>query len=145
MLERTPIAAPVIFTLVGPGPGETCVIERDIDAFATREGVASAANVWRSGAFAGEWRGGPATADLSDSKERSAAIEAWAQREAAPFAWVEAPVLNAMTRLAVEMNPATGRLRALGYEESPGEADTAIPAKLPLDLDVSARTASTSP
>lgn len=132
LLERTPIAAPVIFTLVGLRPDETCVIERDIDAFVTREGVASAANAWRYANFPGEWHGGRASEEAQDSGERSALIETWAGRDGTPFAWVEPPILNAMTRLAVEADPARGTLRAIGYEEAP-RGDTALPATLPLD------------
>lgn len=132
MLERTPVAAPVIFTLVGLRPGDTCVIERDVEAFATREGVASAANAWRYSRFPGEWHGGRASEVGQDSAIRSDMIEAWAGRAGEPFAWVEAPVLNAMTRLAVEADPAKGTLRAVGYEEAPGDEDTALPATLPL-------------
>lgn len=133
MLEQTPIAAPAIFTLVGVGPRETCVIERDVDAFATRMGVASAANVWRYSSFPGQWRGGRASEEAMDSAERSALIESWAGRAGEPFAWVKAPILNAMTRLAVEADPAAGTLRALGYEEAPGDDDIAAPATLMLD------------
>ncbi len=38
-----------------------------------------------------------------------------------------------MTRLAVEADPARGTLRAVGYEEAPGEADIAVPATQVLD------------
>lgn len=133
LLERTPIAAPAIFTLVGVAAGETCVVERDTEAFTTREGVASAANVWRYATFPGEWRGGRASEEAQDSTERAAMIEAWAGRAGAPFEWVKPPILNAMTRLAVEADPARGTLRVLGYEEAPGEADSAVPVTPMLD------------
>ena len=132
LLERTPIAAPVIFTLVGLRPDETCVIERNTDAVVTREGVASAANAWRYANFPGEWHGGRASEEAQDSAERSALIETWAARAGAPFAWVEPPILNGMTRLAVEADPAKGTLRAIGYEEA-SSGDTALPATLPLE------------
>ena len=132
-LETTPIAAPVIFTLVGTRADETCVIERDVAAHVTREGVASAANAWRYSSFPGDWRTGPASELALDSAERSTLIETWAGRAGAPFAWVVEPILSAMTRLAVEADPATGTLRAIGYEEAPGDDDTAIPATLMLD------------
>jgi hypothetical protein len=132
LLERTPIAAPAIFTLVGLAPEQTCVIERDVAAFATREGVASAANVWRYSHFSGEWHGGRASEAGQDSAERAAMIEGWAGRAGAPFEWVKPPILNAMTRLAVEADPAKGILQAVGYEEAPGDEDLAAPATLPL-------------
>jgi hypothetical protein len=37
------------------------------------------------------------------------------------FAWVEPPVLNPYTRLAVTMSPARGVLRAAGYEVTDGD------------------------
>ena len=117
LLERTPVAAPAIFTLVGVAPRETSVIERDVDGFHTREGVASAANVWRYGSFPGEWHGGRSSEMALDSAERSAMIETWAGRGGEPFEWVKSPILNEMTRLAVEADPAEGTLRALGFEE----------------------------
>lgn len=133
LLERTPIAAPAIFTLVGLAADETCVVERDIEAFATRDGVASAANVWRYGTFPGEWHGGRASEEAQDSAARAALIETWAGRAGAPFAWVQPPILNAMTRLAVEADPARGTLRAIGYEEAPDEEDGAVPVTQPLE------------
>ncbi|KQT61397.1 hypothetical protein ASG52_00455 [Methylobacterium sp. Leaf456] len=133
LLERTPIAAPAIFTLVGVAAGETCVVERDTEAFTTREGVASAANVWRYGTFPGAWRGGRASEEAQDSAERAAMIESWAGRAGAPFEWVRPPILNAMTRLAVEADPARGMLRAVGYEEASGEEDSAVPVTQVLD------------
>jgi hypothetical protein len=78
LLERTPIAAPAIFTLVGLTADETCVVERDTEAFATRDGVASAANVWRYGTFPCEWHGGRASEEAQDSAARAALIETWA-------------------------------------------------------------------
>ena len=37
------------------------------------------------------------------------------------FGWVAPPVLNPYTRIAVEMNPARGIIRAVGYELHAGE------------------------
>jgi hypothetical protein len=45
-------------------------------------------------------------------------------------------VLNPMTRLAVEMCPADGTLRAVGYERSPG-SELPLPATQVRDLAVS--------
>ena len=45
-LERTPVARPAIYTLVGCRAGERCVIERQEDGFETREDDTSAANDW---------------------------------------------------------------------------------------------------
>src|SRR5277367_48071 len=46
MLERTPVARPVIYILVGCAAKERCVIERTETGFVTREEETSAANDW---------------------------------------------------------------------------------------------------
>ena len=45
-LEVTPIARPVIYTLVGCNPGERCVIERTQHGFASRDHHTAASNDW---------------------------------------------------------------------------------------------------
>ena len=45
-LETTPIARPVIYSLVGCERGERCVIERTEEGFSTRTDNTSAANDW---------------------------------------------------------------------------------------------------
>ena len=51
------------------------------------------------------------------------------------FAWVAPPVLNAYTRVAVEMCPASGILHAVGYELTVGQ-EVAEPATLPCDVSL---------
>ncbi len=46
MLEATPVARPVIYTLAGHHPGERCVIERTEHDFSTRIDDHGAANDW---------------------------------------------------------------------------------------------------
>ena len=46
---------------------------------------------------------------------------------AAPFDWLAEPVLNGLTRLAVEASPATGDLRVLGLEPTSKRMTTAVP------------------
>jgi len=46
MLEQTPVARPVIYTLIGCAAHERCVIERTETGFLTREDETSAANDW---------------------------------------------------------------------------------------------------
>ena len=46
MLETTPVARPVIYTLAGCKPGERCTIERTEDGFNTRTDDHGAANDW---------------------------------------------------------------------------------------------------
>ncbi|SED54447.1 hypothetical protein SAMN05444161_3438 [Rhizobiales bacterium GAS191] len=138
-LEATPLANATIFTLVGLGPDETCVIERTREDHATRSGIASAANDWQYGAFPGNWQGiGEDDDDSNDQRgdndERSAAIEKFAGRPTEDFAWLQSPILNGNTRLAVEADPRKGELRVRGYETAPDEEDSANPVTATLDL-----------
>jgi len=127
-LETTPVARPVIYTLAGCRPGERCVIERTEQGCESREDDTGAANDWlRSRA---EWEARVSSqAMLTRSYEEAAArnlsrkqqLSAWSGEFArGTFAWVAPPVLNPFTRIAVEMCPATGVLRAVGYETLPG-------------------------
>ena len=131
VLETTPVARPVIYTLVGCQPHERCVIERTGTGFITREEETSAANDWlptRPG-----WEGRIGTRRFLVSSFEDAAGYSRARREAlagwrgsfaeSGFDWVREPVLNPYTRLAVEMSPACGVLRAVGYEIT----DAALP------------------
>jgi hypothetical protein len=124
MLESTPVARPVIYTLVGCAPGERCVIERTETEFVTREDNTSAANDWvpsRPG-----WEGRIGTRRFLTSSVAQAASYSRARREALAgwrgslserrFDWVCEPILNPYTRLAVAMSPVCGILRAAGYE-----------------------------
>jgi len=133
MLETTPVARPVIYTLIGCGDGERCVIERCEDSFVTREDETSAANDWVPGRPRWEGRVGPR--DQLTRTFAEAACQSRARREAlsgyggrmsdGQFDWVAPPVLNPYTRLAVIMNPRAGILRVTGYET--GDADLPRP------------------
>ncbi|HEY7661837.1 MAG TPA: hypothetical protein VH934_01810 [Xanthobacteraceae bacterium] len=134
-LETTPIARPVIFTLIGCGRGERCVIERTEETFATRVEDTVAANDWLHSTPPWEARVGATLFLTSSSAEAAArsrmrreALCAWPQSFArADFSWVTPPVLNPFTRLAVAMCAATGTLRAVGYEP---EARDALPRRV---------------
>jgi hypothetical protein len=127
-LERVPVARPVIFTLVGCERNERCVIERTEEGFQTRDEDTAVANDWLRKTAAWEARVSAALLLTSSPEEAAAnsrtrreALAAWPQPFArAGFDWVAPPVLNPFTRLAVEMCPATGTLRAAGYELEPG-------------------------
>jgi len=127
-LERTPIARPVIFMLAGCEGGERCVIERTEDGFATRTDNTSAANDWWRSTWPWEARVSSAvlltrTYDeaAANSRLRRETLAAWVPSlRSAGFAWVAPPVLNPMTRIAVEMCPADGILRVAGYEMEAG-------------------------
>jgi len=129
LLERTPVARPVIYTLVGCAPDERCVIERTETAFVTRVEDTCTANDWvprRPG-----WEGRIGTrrflvCSFDDaagfSRARRDALAAWSGPLAAGgFDWVREPVLNPYTRLAVVMSPARGILRATGYDLAGGD------------------------
>jgi hypothetical protein len=123
-LETTPVARPVIYSLIGCNPGERCVIERTAEGFSSRTDETSAANDWLESAPRWEAR---TRADLiftrtyeetaASSRARREQFENWpGQLSDGRFAWVTPPILNPYTRLAVEMSPATNVLRVIGYE-----------------------------
>ena len=126
-LERTPVARPVIFTLVGVNPGERCVIERTEESFETRWTSTVAANDWHICRDSWEARiGGDVILTCGydeaaeNSRTRSETIGNFngsLMRE--PFGWLAAPVHNRYTRLAVEMCPARGFVRVVGLDEAP--------------------------
>jgi hypothetical protein len=128
-LESTPVARPAIFTLVGCAPGERCVIERTEDSFNTRDDETSAANDWLQSTW--PWEARVRTEVLltrsyeeaaQNSRTRRAQIEAWDGEFAGEaFRWVAPPILNTQTRIAVELCPARGVLRAIGYEPAAGQ------------------------
>jgi hypothetical protein len=128
MLETVPIARPVIFTLAGGRAGESCVIERTEESFVSRDTDTGAANDWLPRRT--HWEARISTEHLlsrtteeaaKNSNTRRSALAAWPGRfEGGGFDWVMAPVLNPFTRIAVEMCPGKGVLRARGYESAPG-------------------------
>ena len=123
-LETVPIARPAIFTLIGCERGERCVIERTEESFTSRADETATANDWLQ--RAPHWEGRVNTAVLltistDDAAKRNRArrdtLSSWPQPfSGSHFAWVQPPVLNPFTRIAVEMCAADGTLRAVGYE-----------------------------
>jgi hypothetical protein len=109
MLNTTPVAAPVIFTLVGLKPDEAVVIER-------RQNQANlvtdpyAANEWR----APEWRARSHRAFEND--DRVTVLRQSRSEWSLDFNWLKYPLLNDETRLAMVADATTGRLLAQGYE-----------------------------
>jgi hypothetical protein len=129
LLEETPVARPVIYTLVGCAAGERCVIERTEIGSVTREEDTCAANDWvpcRPG-----WEGRIGTRRFLVSSFADAAGYSRARRDTLAgwngslstggLDWVSPPVLNPYTRLAVAMNSARGVLRAVGYDMAGGD------------------------
>jgi len=126
-LETTPVARPAIYTLVGCHPGEQCVIERTEDDYATRDRDTAAANDWLRSRPRWEARVAPEVfftrtfeQAAKNSRVRCDHLVAWPDAFIGDFGWVSQPVLNSQTRVAVEMCPATGALRAVGYEQIKG-------------------------
>jgi hypothetical protein len=129
MLETTPVARPVIYTLAGCRAEERCVIERTEDHFTTRTDDHGAANDWLDSTPL--WEGRIGASKVFSCSFEEAAQSSRARREGLAlwrgsfaddsFGWVAPPVLNPYTRIAVEMNPAQGIIRAVGYELHPGE------------------------
>src|SRR5262249_50108707 len=124
MLETTPIARPVIYTLVGCKPGERCVIERTEQSARTRSVETATATDWLESMPGWEERiGGRRLLACTfedaaqNSRGRREALAGWPGNfSQAQFDWITPPVLNACPRIAGEMCPATGVLRTIGYE-----------------------------
>lgn len=128
-LETTPIARPVIYTLVGCQAGQRCVIERTERGFVTHDRNTHAANDWLHPKAPWEAR---VCSELllirsydeaaENSRTRREALADWPGSFArGGFDWVTPPVLNPFTRIAVEMSPASGTLRVTGYEKADGD------------------------
>jgi hypothetical protein len=134
MLETTPVARPVIYTLAGCKPGERCIVERTEDGFNTRNDDLGTANDWLNSAPLWEGRIGASkvfSASFEEAAEysrlRREGLALWpGSFERDSFRWIAPPVLNPYTRIAVEMCPARGLVRAAGYELQTG-AELAAP------------------
>jgi len=125
MLEQTPVARPVIYTLIGCSSGERCVIERTEVSFKTREDETYAANDWvparpnwEARLAASRFLTCSPEAAAARSRDRQDALANWCGLlSRGGFDWVKPPVLNPYTRLAVMMSPARAVLRVAGYEK----------------------------
>ena len=127
MLAEVPVARPVLFTLAGTAADRICLIERTETEARIHDGPVTVANDWQAADPFWEPRG--CVRDLrTDNRERCAALAA--SDAADGFSWVLPPVLNAFTHLAVEMEPASGRLEVQGFE--PDAAGESVPATRPL-------------
>jgi hypothetical protein len=116
LLQSVPIARPVLFLLVGTKPGERIVIEREETSARTYRDETVFANDWRGRSSNWRPRACGDGAPVENNIRRRTSLAAWTGRDADEFEWVTAPVLNACTRLSVEMCPATGSLSVAGWE-----------------------------
>lgn len=111
-LTEAPVCSPVLFSLVGTRPDEAAVIERTEAKAVVTTGRLAVSNHWLS-------PGMPGTSRSVRTVERLAAMRAHLaeRRGRVPvFDWVQAPILNDTTRLAMEAVPATGEFWARGFE-----------------------------
>ncbi|HQS14605.1 MAG: hypothetical protein B7Y08_18965 [Rhodospirillales bacterium 24-66-33] len=122
LLETAPVARPVLFLLVGTKPGERIVIEREETSARTYRDDTVFANDWRERHPTWRPRACGSGEPVENNIRRRTALAAWSGRDADDFDWVTAPVLNACTRLSVEMCPATGQLTVAGWEADSGSA-----------------------
>jgi len=110
LLTETPLALPAFFTLSGNAAEEGAVIERDETRAWVRPSPAAAANHWLDGGNPGDRMRG------EDSPGRLALMERLRDGAGDGFDWVQPPILNATTRLAVVANANSGTLVVKGYE-----------------------------
>ena len=133
MLAEVPVARPVLFTLAGAAADRICLIERTETEARIHDGPVVVANDWQAPDPFWEPRG--CVRDLrADNRERRMTLAAADAAEG--FSWVLPPVLNPFTRLAVEMEPASGRIEVLGFE--PDADCVPIPATKPLTVTAEA-------
>lgn len=137
LLARTPIARPCIFTLVGCRAEDVVVVEKtERDARILRAPGATA-NMFRSGHHSGLWEARPCDCTFTEAPAnnvgRGALLDRLAGAGRAPLDWLEPPILNGFTRLAIEADPAAGMLRVRGYEPDPA-GGPALRATLDFDL-----------
>ncbi len=120
-IVQTPLATSCFVTLAGPNAGEGCVIERTHDAAFVHEAPRAITNHW----LTPDRIGHPRTAH---SRERLTMIAAMMSGPG-QLAWLQEPILNRDTRLAAELNPATGMVQAQGWEaEGPATRPTMLQA-----------------
>lgn len=117
LLETAPLARPALFILVGCHRGERVVVERESTSARVYGDDTVIANAWRE--LSDGWRPracGEGPPD-ENNRRRTTAILRWSGHDVDDFGWATAPVLNAKTRLAVEMCPAAGTLMVAGWED----------------------------
>ncbi len=111
LIAREPLARPTLFTLAGAKPGEMALIERTEREAEIYWGPVIVANDWQE-----PRPGWKARMSEINNDARRAAMRA-VRPDATRFSWVTAPVLNRLTRLAVEMSATGGGdFAARGYE-----------------------------
>lgn len=136
VLAAAPVARPTLYSVAGPLPTQACLIERNGAESVVRRGSFAIANDWHPDGprRQGRWMPrGSLARGLEDSEHRRRQLEG--EVPGAPFSWLQDPVLNAFTRIAVEASASTGRLLVRGFEPARGWR-TAVPATAALEIVV---------
>ncbi|WP_457797580.1 hypothetical protein [Methylocystis sp. S23] len=111
LIAREPLARPTLFTLAGVRRGELALIERTEGDARIYRGPVIVANDWQEPQPGWQARMSQANNDARVALMRGVAPDA------PRFSWVTEPVLNRLTRLALEMTSAgAGDFVARGYE-----------------------------
>lgn len=106
LLEKTPVAAPVIFSLVGTQPDDYAIIQKSTAGTVVRH-ARCVTNCWLDENLPGDLGANDAPARL---RKLSSSMALGDQ-----FRWLQPPVLNQDSRLAVEMSPTEGFVRVQGW------------------------------
>ena len=115
-LETTPVARPVLFLVTGCAPGERVLIERDGDDARLYRDRTVVANAWRDRSAGWRPRVCGEGTPVENNRSRVAAMAACTGVHLPDLEWATAPVVNACTRVAVEMCATSGRLIVAGWE-----------------------------
>ena len=120
MLAETPVCAPVIFILAGTQNGEGCVIERLETKAAIREigdrMQVAAANDFESDLKTHPRQWQPRPVDSAGRRRQIACLDHTAL-EKADFAYLEYPMRNPFTRIAMVADAGHNRLKLQGFEK----------------------------
>jgi hypothetical protein len=119
LLKETPIAYTGLFTLAGPN-GEAAIIERAEDKALVHEGPGAIPNHWLNP----HWRGHPRGVDSPGRLSQCRLLLPGLRHLKHDFGWLEYPMLNKFSRLAVIADLKTGDLTVMGLERS---GDHAVP------------------
>lgn len=118
-LASTPVCLPVLFALTGTGASDAVVIERLPDRARLHrlgeKGFLAVTNHWLSADL-------PGTGRSFATHERLQMIQSFARRRPptarpVPGAWLKPPILNDLTRTALEADAATGEVWVQGFRQ----------------------------
>jgi hypothetical protein len=138
VLARAPLVKPALISIVGSHSGQAALIERTVDGAFVHRGPRTVANEWhpqgpqRDGIWVSR---GSFIRGCDESEARRVMLETHSSTQ--PFDWLQPPVLNGLTRLAVELSPMSGQLKVIGFEPSSRRMnEPALPATEMLELRI---------